>query len=134
VTPAFLKAIDTTAVAIGGMIAVTLEGHELVICNSNGSWYAVERRCGHMNAPLDKGTLDGAIVTCPMHCAQFDVRTGGVLCGPMPHDPGAQPPTLRGAQLRHDLLEMIEQTRTLPIRTFETKLEAGAVWVRLPSA
>jgi nitrite reductase/ring-hydroxylating ferredoxin subunit len=132
-TPPFFKALDASAVAPGGLLPVTLEGQELVICNSNGSWYAVERRCGHMNAPLDKGTLDGTIVTCPMHCAQFDVRSGGVLCGPMPHDPGVRPPTPRGAQLLHDLVEMIDQVRTLPIRTFETRLEAGEVWVRLPA-
>src|SRR5581483_9581671 len=32
--------------------------------------------------PLDEGTLDGTIVTCPWHGSTFDVRTGRVCGGP----------------------------------------------------
>jgi nitrite reductase/ring-hydroxylating ferredoxin subunit len=131
-TAGFVKAISADEIAVGGMKAVILEGQELVVCNSNGTFFAIERRCGHMNAPLELGTLDGTIVTCPMHCAQFGLLTGAALCGPMPRAPGSPPPTPRAAQMMHHLELMIHEARTLPIRTFETKLEAGSVWVRLP--
>lgn len=126
----WLKAIDVAELADGGMRAVTLEGHELVVCRS-GTFFAIDRRCGHMNAPLELGTLDGTIVTCPMHCAQFELGTGAVSCGPMPHAVGSPPPSVRAAQLQHDLLQMIAGVRTLPIRRYETKVEGGAVWVQL---
>ena len=81
----FVKAIKAAEVSKGGMKAVELSGRELVICNCGGRFYAVDRRCGHMNAPLEMGTLDGSILTCAMHCAQFDVTTGEALSGPVPH-------------------------------------------------
>ena len=80
----FVQAIQTAEVAPGGMKAVELNGRELVICNCAGSFYALDRRCGHMNAPLEMGTLDGSILTCPMHYAQFDVTTGEALANPVP--------------------------------------------------
>jgi nitrite reductase/ring-hydroxylating ferredoxin subunit len=49
------------------MKTVEVNGRELVICNCDGSFYAIDRRCAHMNAPLEMGTLDGSILTCAMH-------------------------------------------------------------------
>ncbi len=63
-------------------------GHDVTICNCDGVFYAVSRRCGHMNAPLEQGTLDGTILTCPLHFGQFDVRDGSVLAYPVDLLPG----------------------------------------------
>ena len=94
----FIRAIGADEIAPGGMKAVELEGNEIVVCNCGGKYYAVQRRCGHMNAPLDMGTLDGTYLTCAMHCAQFDVTTGESLSGPVPEDFGGEvPPPLMGA-------------------------------------
>ncbi len=82
----FVEVAKKGDIAPGGMKGYTVEGTEIVLCNDAGKYYAVSRRCGHMNAPLDKGTLVGYILTCPMHYSQFDVKSGRVLCGPMLHD------------------------------------------------
>ncbi len=71
-------------IAPGGLKAVEVNGREIVVCNDDGKIYAIDRRCGHMNAPLDMGTLEGYILTCPMHHAQFDITTGEALSGPVP--------------------------------------------------
>jgi nitrite reductase/ring-hydroxylating ferredoxin subunit len=125
----FIPAIRTDQIAPGGMKSVELDGHEIVICNCDGTYYAIQRRCGHMNAPLEVGTLDGKIVTCPMHCAQFDVATGQALSGPVPADVGNEtlPPRL-AAFLQH-VGTLMKDVRTIPIRTYETKVEAG--WVHV---
>ena len=113
----------------GGMKTVAVDGHEIVICNCGGSYYAIERRCGHMNAPLELGTLDGKIVTCPMHCAQFDVGTGQALSGPVPANIGDEnPPPVLAAYLQR-LDKRMKHVRTESIRTYETKIEAG--WVEV---
>ena len=52
VSDKFVRAIRTDEIAPGGMKAVDLEGKEIVVCNCGGTYYAFERRCGHMNAPL----------------------------------------------------------------------------------
>ncbi|HME81099.1 MAG TPA: Rieske 2Fe-2S domain-containing protein [Candidatus Eremiobacteraceae bacterium] len=125
----FIPAMSTDEIAPGGMKAVELAGHDIVICNCGGTYYAIERRCGHMNAPLDFGTLDGTIVTCAMHCAQFDVSTGQALSGPVPADIGTEspPPILAAYLQRIDML--MKLVRTESIRTYETKIEGG--WVHV---
>ena len=71
-------------IAPGGMKFVKAGETEIVVCNCEGRYYAVDRRCGHMNGPLDMGALDGTILTCPMHHVQFDITTGQALNQPIP--------------------------------------------------
>ena len=61
------------------MLHVEVEGKEILLANVDGTIYAVDDRCGHMNASLSKGTLEGTRVECALHHARFDVRTGGKL-------------------------------------------------------
>jgi nitrite reductase/ring-hydroxylating ferredoxin subunit len=124
----FVPAIRVDEVAPGGMKALELDGREIVICNSRGRYYAIARRCGHMNSPLELGTLDGEVVTCPMHCAQFSITSGQALCGPVPGDASETVPPLLCAFLQH-VDELMKQIRTESIRTYETKVEAG--WVHV---
>ncbi|MGP0018314.1 MAG: Rieske (2Fe-2S) protein [Candidatus Sulfotelmatobacter sp.] len=125
----FIRAIRTDEIAPGGMKTVELDGHEIVICNCGGTYYAIERRCGHMNAPLELGTLDGKVVTCPMHCAQFDVTTGQALSGPVPGDLGSETLPPRVAAFLQQVGMLMKYVRTESIRTYETKVEAG--WVHV---
>jgi len=81
----FVEVAKKGDIAPGGMKGFTLEGTPIVLCNDGGEYYALSNRCGHMNAPLEKGTLVGYILTCPMHYSQFDIKSGRVLSGPMLH-------------------------------------------------
>lgn len=76
--------------APGGLKYVEVDGREIVLCNCNGEIFAVGRRCGHMNAPLNMGALEGYILTCPLHNVQFDVRTGEALSSPLYHYSGEE--------------------------------------------
>jgi len=125
----FMRAISTDEIAPGGMKTVELDGQEIVICNCGGTYYAIQRRCGHMNAPLELGTLDGKFVTCPMHCAQFDVTTGQALSGPVPGDLGNETLPPRVAAFLQQVGILMKYVRTESIRTYETKVEAG--WVHV---
>ena len=127
----FVKAIRAEEIAPGGMRTVELKGHQFVVCNCGGTFHAIDRRCGHMNAPLEMGTLDGTIVTCGMHCAQFDVTTGEALAGPVPAYLGNEvPPPRTGALLRNVGLFM-QNVRTEPIGCYPAKVEGGWVWIAL---
>ena len=84
-----IKAAAQTDIAPGGMKAVTMGGREIVLCNCGGTFYAVERACRHANARLERGALTGWILTCPLHYAQFDVRSGAALSGPVPKAPAS---------------------------------------------
>ncbi len=52
---------------------------EIMIANIDGKYYAISDRCGHSNASLSMGSLNGKVVTCPLHGAQFDVTIGRKL-------------------------------------------------------
>jgi nitrite reductase/ring-hydroxylating ferredoxin subunit len=116
----FIKVIEEKEIAPGGMKAAVLGGHELVLCNYGGTFYAVERACGHASARLERGALTGWILTCPLHYAQFDIRTGEALSGPAPKAPDSK---------HADPSATAHITRSL--RTWPVKLEAGWLLVDL---
>ena len=45
----------------------------------DGEFYITQEHCQHMGGNLAKGKLDGAIVTCPLHHSQYDLRDGHVV-------------------------------------------------------
>jgi nitrite reductase/ring-hydroxylating ferredoxin subunit len=63
----------------GGMVATKEGDREILLARVAGKVYAIDNACGHSGYPLDKGRLDGHVVTCRWHDAKFDVRTGQVL-------------------------------------------------------
>ena len=77
------EAAKIADIAVGGIKSMRLQGEELALCNHDGQFYAVSRRCGHMNAPLEQGSLVGPVLTCPLHYMQFDVTTGKALSNPI---------------------------------------------------
>jgi len=85
-----IKVAEKKDIAAGGMLGVKVNGLNLVVCNYGGSFYAVERRCGHAGAALERGALNGYILTCPLHYARFDIITGEVLGGPVPEAPASK--------------------------------------------
>ena len=68
------------------MTVVAIERERILLANIDGAFYAMRDVCGHRNAPLSRGRLDGHIVECPLHFALFDVRTGKLVDGPVSAD------------------------------------------------
>jgi nitrite reductase/ring-hydroxylating ferredoxin subunit len=54
----------------------------VAVFNVAESLCATQAKCTHRGGPLNEGTLDGSMVTCPWHGSQFNVCTGAVLRGP----------------------------------------------------
>jgi 3-phenylpropionate/trans-cinnamate dioxygenase ferredoxin subunit len=79
---ASVKVAETSEIPQGQMKAFKLEEKEVLIANVNGNYYAIANRCTHRNGDLSKGSLDGSIVTCPLHGSKFDVTTGKAVKGP----------------------------------------------------
>jgi nitrite reductase/ring-hydroxylating ferredoxin subunit len=70
----------------GKMTVVAIDRERIMLANVEGRFYAMRDMCGHRNAPLSRGKLDGHIVECPLHFAQFDIRTGKLVDGPVSAD------------------------------------------------
>jgi nitrite reductase/ring-hydroxylating ferredoxin subunit len=82
-----------------------------------------------MNSPLELGTLDGSIVTCAMHGAQFDVETGEALSGPVPAYLGNETQPPKTAALLTHVGALMQHIRTESIRTYRVKVESDWVLV-----
>ncbi len=86
-----------------GVALERLAGEQIVaLMNVDGEFFALDGVCPHQGGPLGKGCLAGAVITCPWHGWQFDVRDGQHCFSPSVSQP------------------------TLPV-----KVEADAVWVQV---
>ena len=75
----FFSACDVSDVPENQMIKVSVEGKQILLAHLDGAYYAVTNKCTHLGASLAKGSLDGNIVTCASHGAQFDLKTGEAM-------------------------------------------------------
>jgi 3-phenylpropionate/trans-cinnamate dioxygenase ferredoxin component len=85
----------------GQMKWVAVNGERRVLANVEGMFYAISDVCGHRNAPLSRGKLQGYLIECPLHFAQFDIRTGELVSGPV----------------------------STAVSVYEVRVENGTVWV-----
>jgi nitrite reductase/ring-hydroxylating ferredoxin subunit len=73
----------TTDINPGELAAFDVQGLRIAVANANGRFFAIDDTCTHEQCSLtEEGTLDGTVVTCGCHGAQFDVTTGQVLAPP----------------------------------------------------
>ena len=71
-----LKVAKLDEVPEGRMKGVKSFDTFVLLSNVSGEIYSTQDSCGHQKASLSYGTLDGEIVTSPLHRAKFGVSTG----------------------------------------------------------
>ena len=79
----YVRVADTKDFEVGKMKKITLEDRAILIVNFEGGYFAVDTICTHYGGDLSEGTLEGKIITCPVHKARFDVTTGKVISPPI---------------------------------------------------
>ena len=72
--------------APGQLKWVAVNRERVVLANIDGTFCALRDVCGHKSAPLSRGRLVGHLIECPLHFAQFDMRTGKLIDGPVSAD------------------------------------------------
>jgi nitrite reductase/ring-hydroxylating ferredoxin subunit len=79
-----LKVCDLDIAPLSGGLKVFQVGSlEVLVSNVDGQFYCTSARCPHSGgAPLSEGTLEGILLTCPWHEAQFRVTDGQLIRGP----------------------------------------------------
>lgn len=60
----------------GDLVAVTVDGRELVIGRDGERLFAVQRRCAHRGGDLADGIISRGHVVCPEHGWRFSTATG----------------------------------------------------------
>ena len=100
---AFVKVCNVSDVPQGMAHVFEAGDEEVVICNVEGEFYAVQDLCTHDQGPLGEGELIGYDIECPRHMATFDVRTGEVRRGPAFLPVETFPVRLNGDEIEVDL-------------------------------
>ncbi|WP_099184843.1 Rieske 2Fe-2S domain-containing protein [Mycobacterium kansasii] len=80
--PQWTAVLDSTELRDGQLHGTVAEDAPVLLVRHNGGLYAIHNRCSHRGCLLSEGELDGAVITCPCHGSQFDVRDGTLVRGP----------------------------------------------------
>ena len=93
--PEWISIGKVSEFAEGKMKKVFVEGKELLVANINGEISSIDDICTHEECSLADGFLQGEVVTCPCHLAQFNVKTGAVVQNPATGDVIEPEPTFK---------------------------------------
>ncbi len=80
-----------------------IEEHRIALIRYEGTVYAVDDVCPHADASLAFGPVKNGCLICPWHYAEFDLKTGEALSGPV----------------------------TRGIRTYQIKEQDGEIWIKV---
>jgi len=75
--PVFVTTTDQ--LGPGEMKSFSAGNKQILIARQEDTYYAADNKCPHMGGNLSKGTLDGTVITCPVHNSKFDLLDGRVL-------------------------------------------------------
>jgi 3-phenylpropionate/trans-cinnamate dioxygenase ferredoxin subunit len=72
----FITVAAVGEIPAGGMKAVSAGGESVIVVEQDGEYFALQDRCSHEEFPLSEGELEDGEITCILHGARFDVRSG----------------------------------------------------------
>jgi 3-phenylpropionate/trans-cinnamate dioxygenase ferredoxin subunit len=78
----YVAVARTSDLKPGDMLRAIVDGVPVCVYNVDGDYYATQDTCTHAEASLSEGELYDDVVTCPLHGAEFNVRTGAVRSFP----------------------------------------------------
>ena len=78
----WMNVVKTSAIEPGQSIVIKLDNKSIAIFNTGKRFYAINNACPHLGGPLNEGTLEGEVVTCPWHGWQYDLKSGCPITTP----------------------------------------------------
>lgn len=97
----FVAVAKVDEVPPSGKKVVEANGIEIVLCNTQDRIFAVRNLCSHAYEKIDCGRVRNGWISCPVHGARFRLETG----------------------------EPINPPATMPIETFEVRIEGDTIEV-----
>ena len=71
-----VKVLKLSEITENSSRLVEIEDKKIAIFNVGGEIYAIDDICSHAEASLSEGEVFDCIVECPLHGAEFDLKTG----------------------------------------------------------
>ncbi|WP_245520381.1 MULTISPECIES: non-heme iron oxygenase ferredoxin subunit [unclassified Mesorhizobium] len=87
----------------GEMRAFEIRGALVALYRVDSKFFATSNVCSHAFGLLTDGWLDGQLVECPLHGAQFDIVDGSVRCGPATQALATYATRIAGGKVEVDL-------------------------------
>ena len=78
----FVSVMNEGDLVEGKLTRVNAGGIPAVLLKQGRTIYAIGAICTHMGGPLDEGTVENGVVTCPWHGSQFRMTDGSVVTSP----------------------------------------------------
>ena len=75
----FVEVANISDVDNGMMKKVVIGDRVILLAKVQGTFYATDALCPHLQGDLTEGTLQGTVLTCPLHSSKFDIRGGHVV-------------------------------------------------------
>ena len=73
--------------AEGKVLGVRIGDKEIAVYHlPGGDFRATDNVCTHEYALLSEGWIENGCIECPLHAAQFDIKTGKALSAPAEED------------------------------------------------
>jgi nitrite reductase/ring-hydroxylating ferredoxin subunit len=128
----FVEIAKVSEISNGKMKHIEVDGKEVLIANIGGKFYAINDRCGHMNALLSMGNLTGNTVTCPFHGAKFDVTNGKKLSEPiLTPSQEMEPLPQTWQKFFENVGQLMAHIKTYDQIAYETKIDGDTVKIKL---
>lgn len=95
----FVKAANLRDIPQDSAKRAKVGGRDIAVFNVGGKFYAIDNVCPHEGGSLCEGAIFRHEVTCPLHEAAFDIRTGEVLGPPATENVRSYRVRVRGTDL-----------------------------------
>ena len=99
----FTKIAERKDLQPGTAKLVEVAGKKIALFNVNGQFYALDDTCTHRGGSLSKGSFEDESVTCPLHGASFEFKTGKVLGPPAPTGVACYKVQVEGSDIQIEL-------------------------------
>lgn len=77
-----IKTLKTSELSINSSKVINLGDKQIALFNYEGEYYALDDMCSHAEASLSEGDVYDCKVECPLHGAEFDLKTGDAVTLP----------------------------------------------------
>ncbi len=96
----WVRAAAKSDVSEGACLGVRIGDKDVALFHlPGGEFHATSNVCSHEFALLADGWLEDGCIECPLHAAQFDVRTGKALSAPAEENIAVYPIKVEGDDL-----------------------------------
>ena len=77
-----VKTFPTKDITQNASKVFNIDDNDIAIINCNDEYYAIDDLCSHAEASLSDGEVYDCKVECPLHGAEFDLKTGEAVTLP----------------------------------------------------